>query len=212
MNDYFDQFLKIAIDFHHAAERENSSPVIAFTSSRPGEGTTTITCNMALAIASNLQKNTLLVDAGSRDGGPAKFMGVSGNPSGFFDIIEGKVEANQAIARHPDSGLYFLPAGNIPRYPIASLEKESCKNLINDLRKEFDFVIFDTMPVVVSPVTPLLASYLDYTILVVEAEKTRWEVAKHAKNTLHEAGAHLAGAILNKKQMFIPGFIYKYIL
>lgn len=210
MERHFDRFLKILIDLQQLAESDRAF-TIAFASSRSGEGTTTLVCNAAIAVASNMTRKTLLVDAGSGGSGPLKFLGIPPDRPGLFDIIDGKADLDNVLLGK-ERGLFVLPAGNIPRYPIAFFEKTEFQGLIEDLQERFDVVFFDTPPVVSSPVTPLLTSFLDATILVVEAEKTRWEVAGHARDVLNEAGAKVVGAILNKKQMFIPDFIYKYLL
>jgi capsular exopolysaccharide synthesis family protein len=213
MDWMFDNFLKIAIDlqreYHHV---DGSAVTVAFTSSRPGEGTTTIVSNVAIAVAGNFDSRILLVDASIRGQGATQFLGFpEGNP-GFFDLILEDADLDDVLLRDETRNLYVLPAGNVPQHPVACLERDSFVDLIYDIKGRFDLVFFDAPPVVISPVTPVLAASLDTTILVVEAEKTRWEVAKHARNTLEEAGVQLAGAFLNKKQMFIPDFIYKYIL
>jgi Mrp family chromosome partitioning ATPase len=49
---------------------------------------------------------------------------------------------------------------------------------------------------------------VDGVVLVVEAEKTRWQVAEQAKRILEESGARLLGAVLSRRQFHIPNALY----
>lgn len=206
----FDQFLKITIDIQQQSYL--GSTTLSVTSSRPAEGKTTIASNMTMAIARNMAKKILLVDACGKNNGVLKFFGLKKGISGIFDVIDQKKSIEDVIIEHPKHKLHIMPAGTLPKYPIAYFEKVIFQDILNELENIYDIIIFDTPAVVSSPETPYIASFMDGTLLVVEAEKTRWEVARHSKDILNEAGARLLGAFLNKKQMFIPGFIYKRLL
>jgi len=54
-----------------------------------------------------------------------------------------------------------------------------------------------------------IADLMDGVILVVEAEKTRWEVASRAKEDLLQANSKILGVILNRRQFHIPEWLYK---
>ena len=56
-----------------------------------------------------------------------------------------------------------------------------------------------------------LVSQVDGVILVVEAEKTRWQVALNVKEKILQHGGNLLGVVFNKRQFYIPNFIYKYL-
>ena len=71
------------------------------------------------------------------------------------------------------------------------------------------WVIIDGPPVTTYPDSSNLAVVADGAILVVRAEKTRWEVAQKAIKVLNEAGAAVLGGVLNGRKYHIPEFIYK---
>ena len=74
---------------------------------------------------------------------------------------------------------------------------------------EYKVVVFDMPPVWDPGFSARLASQVDGVILVVEAEKVRWEVAKQAKEFLGQTNANVVGAVLNKRQFHIPEWMYK---
>jgi Mrp family chromosome partitioning ATPase len=73
----------------------------------------------------------------------------------------------------------------------------------------FDWVIIDGPPVTVYPETASLASVSGGAVLVVRAESTRREVVEESRNVLAESGVEIVGAVLNRRQYHIPGFIYR---
>ena len=82
-------------------------------------------------------------------------------------------------------------------------------NVLLDLKKEFDYLVFDFPPIHTYPDIPILASLMDGVILVVRAEKTRYEVVQDAKEQLDIAHANILGVVLNRKKQVIPDFLYK---
>ena len=77
------------------------------------------------------------------------------------------------------------------------------------MRNIYDLIIFDSSPIIHYPETPMLASATDGLFLVLEAENTRWEVAEAARTNLEMAHVNILGAILNKRDYFIPPSIYR---
>jgi Mrp family chromosome partitioning ATPase len=102
-----------------------------------------------------------------------------------------------------------MPSGKCTQNPAYKFENERLKGIVDELKAAFDFVIFDSAPILPYSDTSVLVSKLDGAILIVKAEQTRWEVAQKAKEELEKSGAHILGAILNQRQYHIPGFIYK---
>ena len=86
-----------------------------------------------------------------------------------------------------------------PKFPL----------IMQKLRERFDLTIFDSSSILDNPESLLLASRMDGVVLVVQAGKTRWEVAKSARRDLETASVNVLGAILNKQQFVIPQAIYK---
>lgn len=82
-------------------------------------------------------------------------------------------------------------------------------NLIDDLRQQFDLIIFDSPSAIGSTDAIALAAASDGVVLVVEAEKTRRQVVQEIKTRMEKAGGNILGVILNKRRNYIPRFIYR---
>ncbi len=96
--------------------------------------------------------------------------------------------------------------------PPASFFRADCfKKLLKRVGKIFNFIILDGPAVNKYPDSLLLCQVVDGVVLVVEAGKTRREIAQIAKKRLEGAGAKLLGVVLNKRTYFIPEFIYNRI-
>ena len=72
-----------------------------------------------------------------------------------------------------------------------------------------DWIIFSCPPVNAYNDAAALAGMVDGVVLVIQAEKTRWEVAQSAKDRLEKAGANILGVVLNDRRHHIPEWIYK---
>ncbi|MBC7906321.1 MAG: hypothetical protein H7Y60_06175 [Rhodospirillaceae bacterium] len=77
------------------------------------------------------------------------------------------------------------------------------------LAERADLIILDTPPVLSSPLAQALAPTVDGVILVVEAERTRTEVARAAQQALTMAGATILGVVLNKRRYHVPKRVYE---
>jgi Mrp family chromosome partitioning ATPase len=79
------------------------------------------------------------------------------------------------------------------------------------LKERFDLIIVDSPPVMLFPDGPAIVSKVDGVVLVVEAEKTKWQVALNVKDRITRSGGNIIGTVFNKRKFYIPDFIYKYL-
>jgi polysaccharide biosynthesis transport protein len=94
-------------------------------------------------------------------------------------------------------GLFVLPCGARAANPAEALNAGGFRNLLRDLSGEFDLIILDTPPVLVSADAPLLAPLADGVIMVVRAGQTDRAAAERGYQQLTAAGAEVVGAVLN---------------
>jgi len=85
------------------------------------------------------------------------------------------------------------------------------KDLKSLFRREGTFVVVDTPPLLESALALRICSSASGVVLVVEAEKTRWEVAKEAREMLRRSDAHLLGVVLNRRRFHVPDWLYRKI-
>ncbi|QTA79178.1 CobQ/CobB/MinD/ParA nucleotide binding domain-containing protein, DUF4388-containing [Desulfonema limicola] len=120
-----------------------------------------------------------------------------------------KTRINSIIVSTEISGLFILPSGLIPLNPGELLGSERMAFLVSWLAKEFDFVIFDTPPILPASDALLLAPQTDGVAIVVKAGFLRRNMNRRAVEHLRRTGANLLGVILNGVDVKREGY-YKY--
>ncbi len=204
------EFLSLILDklnFGHEA-----SLSLCISSCRPEEGVSTIVFNMALALSRNMDRRILVVDANTRRPKLNSWFGIPKEAPGFFDVLEGRSFYEDVLNKDEKNNFTFIPSGVEKKHPIVLLEGKEFDNFLTKARQQFDILIFDCPALLIGPETSVLALKLDGLIMVIEAEKTRWEVSAYYKQQLTDVGVCLTGAILNKKRMFIPKLFYRLML
>lgn len=181
---------------------------IMIVSCNEKEGASTVAVNLAEAFASKSGENVLLVDSNLHSPSLAEFFGVK-NSEGFSDIVSRKMDVRAAIQETGIENLSLLTAGSNPEQSFKVFNSEELSHVLEKLNSMFRFIILDSAPVIPYADALLLAPRIDIVLLVIEAEKTRWEVAQEAVNKLSDVGVPVSGTILNKKKHSIPSFIYK---
>ena len=169
---------------------------IAITSSRPGEGKSFISINLATVAAQSGQK-VCLIDTDMRRGYLNKYFKISRKALGLSDIISGNASFEDVIIRDQDSGLYFIPAGNYPPNPSELLMSDAFQKFVNYLDKNFELSILDTPPVLAVTDPVIVSRYVGMVLLVVEHDKTMPAEIERTINTLDTNGIRIKGAVLN---------------
>jgi capsular exopolysaccharide synthesis family protein len=181
---------------------------IVFAGCRDGEGASTMAFNFASAFARYSSKSVALVDGNLRDAVLHHQFRLQGS-MGLSDVIQGKSAVQEAIAEITAGKYYFLQAGQWVKNPVSLYETTQFLAVVEQLREKFDLVIFDSPSLIENPESILLANAMDGLIMILEAERTRWEVAKAARSDLESVGVPILGAILNKRPLVIPEAIYR---
>jgi capsular exopolysaccharide synthesis family protein len=149
---------------------------------------------------STFLNDTLLVDANFHQPGLHNFFGLRVE-GGLADILEHQVDWKKCVKPIQQLNLKVITAGVSDILPAELLGTESFRNLIKEWRATFNYVIFDSAPVLKYVDALTLATSVDGTILVVCAGKTRWEIAQDAKRKLAGAQANLLGVALNRSRV-----------
>lgn len=181
--------------------------VIQVTSSLQDEGKTTVAVNLANTYASNGDK-VLLVDLDIRRPKVHRNFNQP-NENGLVDFATGKITKDQLI-KHTNYNIDIVLTGSKTPYPVKLLESELMKNLLEEARKKYDYIILDTPPVM-AVVDPLIVSKVtDGIIFVVEADRTKKQVIKDAISQLENANANIIGVVLKSVKNRGLDFNYKY--
>ena len=188
-----EQYRRLAAVLHDA-QTQSKMNVIMIASALSGEGKTLTASNLALTLSESYQKRVLLIDADLRK--PTlhqvfKIESTLGLTDGLVAGAESKLTVHQVSQR-----LSVLPAGRPTTDPMAGLISDRMRQLIDEAREAFDWVIVDTPPVVLLPDANLLAAMVDATVLVVRAESTPHRLVKRAVDAL--GAQRIIGTVLNQ--------------
>lgn len=184
---------------------------ITITSSTHSEGKTITSINLAISMANDLNKKSiLLVDGDLRRARISKYLGFQAQ-TGLADLIANGANSDDALINIGVDNLTVLPAGKIPHNAAELLGSMKLKALLSHLREKYDYIIFDSPPIISVTDAGLLGAQTDGVIMVVQANRTQKGVVEHGVSLLKQAHARLLGYILTNVQYHIPGYIYRYL-
>ena len=185
---------------------------IAVTSAEPGDGKTTIACNLAIAYQ-QAGKRVLIIDADMRKPGLTKLIDRRGQV-GLSDILRGTEEvAEQASRLTTQTGsvpIDIIPAGRRPPNPGELLLGDRLAELLAWADGEYDQVIVDAPPVLAGTDAAAVGRLCDGLMLVVRPEKNRRRVLIKAVEMLRMFGVTLFGTIVNAVGLEEMGYGYGY--
>lgn len=190
-----------------AALGEAHGKVVEFVGPTRATGASPLLSKFAQVVARKLEKSVLYVSVSETRPGGA--WGIT--PAG---LLNGLVDPECTIESVTQQ------VGNIPLYvgtlgsgagadTTGFIDSPRFRDVLDRLRERFDTILLDPPAFNYSPEGLALAGMADGVVLVVEAERTRWQVAHVVKDRIERQGGKILGAILNKRRHYIPGFIYK---
>ena len=176
---------------------EQPPKTILVTSSRTGEGKTTIASNLA-AIFAQSGKRVILVDADLRRPAIHKAVGVK-NRLGLTTLLRSSIKPENVWknCENGRQGMQVITSGYLPSNPAELLGSDKMLHVMADLRNDADVIIFDGPPIIVADVQ-ILASLMDGVILVLRPGKSPAEEAKSTLTQLNRSGASVMGVIFNR--------------
>lgn len=176
--------------------REIHSLVV--TSSEAGEGKSTISANIAVVFAQQ-GKKVLFVDADLRKPTIHYTYDVP-NVIGLTNVLTQSIEVNDAILKTNIDNLFVLTSGPIAPNPAELLGSPFMMTFIQDCKRDFDIVIFDTPPLLTVTDAQILANMCDGSVLVVSSSRSNIDKTLKAKEILQSSASTLLGAVLNNKK------------
>lgn len=176
---------------------------IMIASCQRGNGATTTAAGLAITLAQRPTAKVLIVDAnfrtpslhrlfGAREG--RGFRELLGNGSGCGDYVQATTQGN----------LFVMTTGQISGSPLEALSPSDLGRLVAELKSRFTFVLFDAAPLLEFPDAYALALHVDAVLLVVEADRTLVDDARHVMRDLERSGVRAAGVVLNRRRDYTP--------
>lgn len=179
---------------------------LCVTSPGPGEGKTTVAVNLAASLAASGER-VLLVDADSNKRALSESLGLL-DRKGFFEILINGSPPQDIMVEGPLPNMWILPIGREVLDPIALLSAEYFRSFLDKVRDSFDIVIFDTPPALLLAEAGVLSPQVDVTVLVARVHGTDSRDLRKASDILTNAGARVAGVILNMANVRRSAYYY----
>ncbi|WP_188898480.1 polysaccharide biosynthesis tyrosine autokinase [Microlunatus endophyticus] len=185
--------LRTNLAFVGAAENVRS---IVVTSSLPGEGKTTTTANLALMLAESGSR-VCLVEGDLRRPKLLDYFGLDGS-AGLTDILIGRANAVDVLQPYGKQDLMLLGAGSIPPNPSELLASAVMRNVLQDLYRDFDYVLVDAAPLLPVTDAAVLSTHVDGALMVVGSGLVTKDQLRTALDSLMTVEARLLGVALNR--------------
>ena len=197
--------LRTNILFSRKREESNSLTVV---SGGAGEGKSTTIFNLAVVFAQNGQR-VLLVDSDLRRPSLHKLLNVS-NSVGLTNYLLRQNTLEDVIQTTSIPTLDFMPSGKLPSSSLGILNSTQMKDFIKEAKQRYDFVFFDSPPIMGVSDASILASEVDLSALVIQYRKYPQAMTLRAKQMVEKVGGTLLGVVLNNINISQDSYYYYY--
>ncbi|MBV9406551.1 MAG: CpsD/CapB family tyrosine-protein kinase, partial [Acidobacteriaceae bacterium] len=196
-----ESFRSTLISILFASDADPTPKVLVVSSAEPGEGKSTVTSNLAIAMA-EVGQRVLLIDADMRRPRQHDIFAVS-NERGLSSLLRERAELNGdrsiggIIQDSLVPGLFLLSSGPGAGTTTNLLYGPRMPELLRYLRSNFDIVLIDTPPMLQMPDARVIGRVADGVILVIRAGHTTRDAAIAARKRFSEDGIRVIGTVLN---------------
>lgn len=168
--------------------------IFVVSSAGPGEGKSTTTANLAIALAETGAR-VLLVDGDLRLPRVADYMGIEGGV-GLTDVLIGRIDVADALQKWGANDLYVLPSGQVPPNPSEMLGSAAMDQVLKPLGEYFDYVLIDAPPLLLVTDAAVVGAKTRGVIVAAASGKTKKQELAGALRTLETAGVSLLGVVV----------------
>ena len=190
------------------SRKDDKINAIAIVSAGAGEGKSTTVLNLATVFAQSGQR-VLVVDSDLRRPTLHKLLHVSNNV-GLTNYLLKQNPLEEVIQTTAISTLDFLASGKMPSSSLSILSSDKMKSLIGELKQRYDFVFFDSPPIMGVSDASVLAREVDATLQVIQYRRYPQMMNVRAKQLIEKVGGNLIGIVLNNINMSQDESYYYY--
>ncbi|VRJ89051.1 capsular polysaccharide biosynthesis protein Cps14D [Streptococcus pneumoniae] len=204
------EFIKKAEEYYNALCTNiqlsgDKLKVISVTSVNPGEGKTTISVSIARSFARAGYK-TLLIDGDIRNSVMSGFFKSREKITGLTEFLSGTADLSHGLCDTNIENLFVVQSGTVSPNPTALLQSKNFNDMIETLRKYFDYIIVDTPPIGIVIDAAIITQKCDAFILVTATGDVNKRDVQKAKQQLEQAGKLFLGVVLNKLDISVDKY------
>lgn len=178
-------------------------------SGMPGSGATSVTTNLAFACAAAEQR-VLIIDANFRRSSVHRIFG-QGEAPGLSDVLAGAAALSKVARKTDTDRVDILPAGSREHRVFERLGSEKMSELLAEASTDYDMVLVDASPAIVSGDAVAMANRVDATVLVVRAFNEKRGMVARLRNELGDARGEMLGVVVNAVRSAAGGYMRKNI-
>lgn len=179
--------------------------VISVTSVNPEEGKTTTSVNIARSFARAGYK-TLLIDGDTRNSVMSGFFKSREKITGLTEFLSGTADLSHGLCDTNIENLFVVQSGTVSPNPTALLQSKNFNDMIETLRKYFDYIIVDTAPIGIVIDAAIITQKCDASILVTATGEANKRDVQKAKQQLEQTGKLFLGVVLNKLDISVDKY------
>ena len=190
----------------------NSKPIkmVMLSSAIHSEGKSVSCVNLAVTLANDINKRkVLLIDADLRAGTVHQLLGI--RPTiGLSDVLANDIPWSEALVSTPLPNLMVLPRGTTPPHPAELLSSNRMRQVMAEVRAEYDICLVDTPPIVPLSDPGIIGTLTDGAVIIIRGGKTQRTLVQYAISLLTQANVHVLGTILTHAEGHTPEYLYRY--
>lgn len=177
------------------SKKFQNGKTVCVTSGSVGEGKSLTVFNLAF-ICAQLGGRVLLVDADLHRPTQHKILNLQNN-SGLINVLSGDISLQDAITATNVANLDFLSSGKTSTYIHGLLNNPVLKDIIRELKENYDYIFFDAPPAIGVSDASLLVREMDGVLLVIQHRKYPKSVSIRARDMISNIGGNTIGIVMN---------------
>ena len=201
LSRYYEALRDRLISYFEMENLTHKPKLIAITSCADGSGVSTTAAGLASALSEVGDGNVLLVNMREQNGAAHHF-----HKGELASGLEQALETDKRGGALIQENLYAVSEVAGGELLVSMLPKRFSQLVPRLKASDFDYIIFDMPPVSQISLTPRLAKFMDVVLLVIESERTPFEVAKKARALLTRSNAKV-GVVMNKERRYVPQWL-----
>ena len=175
---------------------DKGGQVVLLTSTVPSEGKTTAAVNLAMSLAAEGHA-TVLVDADLRNQTIGRLLGAGSQSVGLMSLLRhSDLSVDQALRKADGTTLRYI-SGSSTKRRYYRIDPAAMKRVLNELKRQFDYIVIDTPPSSIVSDTALLSRHADCVLYVIRQDHANRVQIQDTIQGMHQRGIPLAGCILN---------------
>ncbi len=203
---YAEAFRNIRSSLMYMAVEGERPRSLIVTSAIPSEGKSTVSANLAITMGF-AGSRTLLIDADLRKGLLNQDFGVSSSP-GLVDALEQRAHWTQVVQDTGYPNLHFIARGHARSHIGELLIGPTAELFLKEIREQYDYMIFDTPPILAADDTPSLAPKIDGTLMVMRSAHTSSRMTQNSLDLLYQRQVNVLGLVFNCIDTQLPDYYH----